>query len=149
MFLKEQRKEEKIEEGKRYLEKELLRFNKELPSKDTRVDDVAVRLAEGDIKIFAAIKELFPDLAVFRAESRKKKIETNAIHHDISSIRVNGVEDIMVHTKNCCQPYTTDSIVGFVSKGSGVVIHTLDCPVIKRVDPKRLIDVHWSDDGIG
>ncbi|HET6280914.1 MAG TPA: bifunctional (p)ppGpp synthetase/guanosine-3',5'-bis(diphosphate) 3'-pyrophosphohydrolase, partial [Polyangia bacterium] len=46
----------------------------------------------------------------------------------IAGIRVQGEADILVKFAKCCTPVPGDSIVGFISRGHGVVIHTRDCP---------------------
>jgi GTP pyrophosphokinase len=58
-------------------------------------------------------------------------------------ITVRGIEDVMVRYAHCCNPVPGDDIVGFVSRGRGVVIHTTSCPNIQEMEPDRLISVHW------
>jgi GTP pyrophosphokinase len=50
----------------------------------------------------------------------------------------------MIRYAKCCNPLPGDEIVGFITRGQGVTIHTADCPFVKEADPQRRIDVTWS-----
>jgi GTP pyrophosphokinase len=64
----------------------------------------------------------------------------------IAGIRVQGEADILVKFAKCCSPVAGDSIVGFVSRGHGVVIHTRDCQKALDLDPLRRVEVSWDDE---
>ena len=64
----------------------------------------------------------------------------------IAGIRVQGEADILVKFAKCCSPVPGDTIVGFVSRGHGVVIHTLDCQKALDLDPLRRVEVSWDDE---
>jgi len=64
----------------------------------------------------------------------------------IAGIRVQGESDILVKFAKCCSPVAGDSIVGFVSRGHGVVIHTRECPKTLDLDPIRRVEVAWDDE---
>jgi guanosine-3',5'-bis(diphosphate) 3'-pyrophosphohydrolase len=64
----------------------------------------------------------------------------------IAGIRVQGEADILVKFAKCCSPVPGDSIVGFVSRGHGVVIHTRECEKALDLDPIRRVDVAWDDE---
>src|SRR5690349_13818237 len=59
---------------------------------------------------------------------------------------IRGSEGMAVQFAKCCKPIPGDPIIGMISKGQGMVIHTHDCPVIgkTRPDPDRLLDVQWD-----
>ncbi len=59
-------------------------------------------------------------------------------------ITVRGIDDVMVRYAHCCNPVPGDDIVGFVSRGRGVVVHTSSCPNIVEMEPDRLISVQWD-----
>jgi GTP diphosphokinase / guanosine-3',5'-bis(diphosphate) 3'-diphosphatase len=62
------------------------------------------------------------------------------------SVIIHGSEGMAVQFAQCCQPIPGDPIIGIISKGQGMVIHTHDCPVIAKArhDPDRLLDVAWD-----
>ena len=43
-----------------------------------------------------------------------------------------------------CDPIPGDEIIGYISRGRGVVVHTAGCPHIRDMDTERLVDVHWD-----
>ena len=53
-----------------------------------------------------------------------------------------------VQFAHCCGPIPGDPIIGVISKGQGMVIHTHDCPVVAKArhDPDRVLDVAWDAD---
>ena len=62
------------------------------------------------------------------------------------SVVIHGSEGMAVQFARCCKPIPGDPIIGLISKGQGMVIHTHDCPVIAktRMDPERQLDVAWD-----
>jgi GTP pyrophosphokinase len=63
-----------------------------------------------------------------------------------SSVVIHGSEGMAVQFARCCKPIPGDPIMGMISKGQGMVIHTHDCPSVARtrIDPERLLDVAWA-----
>jgi GTP pyrophosphokinase len=64
----------------------------------------------------------------------------------LGSVVIRGSEGMAIQFAKCCKPIPGDPIIGMISKGQGMVIHTHDCPVIakSRPDPERLLDVEWD-----
>jgi GTP pyrophosphokinase len=60
-------------------------------------------------------------------------------------IRVKGVDDVLVRFALCCHPLPGEHIVGFITRGRGVTIHTVGCPTVLESDPQRKIDVSWEE----
>ncbi len=58
------------------------------------------------------------------------------------------IPGMAVHYARCCHPLPGDNIVGIVTTGKGVTIHTTDCETLESFtrSPERWIDVGWSDD---
>ncbi|MBU3914140.1 RelA/SpoT family protein, partial [bacterium] len=61
------------------------------------------------------------------------------------SVHIAGIDNIMIHYANCCNPVKGDKVVGLVSQGQGISIHLIDCKNIrsKGFNPERLVDVEW------
>jgi len=62
-------------------------------------------------------------------------------------IRVKGVDDVMVRFALCCHPLPGEHIVGFITRGRGVTVHTVGCPIVLESDPQRKIEVSWEESG--
>src|SRR5581483_202416 len=60
-------------------------------------------------------------------------------------IRVKGVDDVLVRFAQCCHPLPGEHIVGFITRGRGVTVHTAGCPTVLESDPHRKIDVSWEE----
>lgn len=66
----------------------------------------------------------------------------------LGMITIRGSEGMAVQFAQCCRPIPGDPILGFINKDKGLVIHTHDCPAIRkfRVDPEKWLDVEWDPD---
>lgn len=60
-----------------------------------------------------------------------------------NDIIVSGSDDILVNLAGCCKPVYGDDIIGYITKGQGIVVHKSDCVNIRDVKD-RLIDVQWN-----
>ena len=72
----------------------------------------------------------------------KKNIKTIDLKNDVL---VNGIDNIKVTLANCCMPVKGDPIVGYISRGNGIIVHTKNCHNLKYMD-ERIIDVSWNND---
>lgn len=59
-------------------------------------------------------------------------------------IMVQGVDDMLVRYARCCNPVHGDPIVGFITRGRGITVHTRDCVKAKDLDPARRMEVDWD-----
>ncbi|WP_334108061.1 RelA/SpoT family protein [Methylobacillus sp.] len=67
----------------------------------------------------------------------------------LDTITIRGSEGMAVQFAQCCRPIPGDPILGFINKDKGLVIHTHDCPTIRkfRLDPDKWLDVEWDPQG--
>ena len=83
-------------------------------------------------------------------EIREKKIERKPARPRPSEegVSIRGIDDILVRFSKCCSPVPGDEIIGFITRGRGVSIHTMDCPnaVSLMADPERQIAVYWDEE---
>ena len=61
-------------------------------------------------------------------------------------ITIKGSEGMAIQLASCCHPIPGDPILGFINKDRGLIIHTHDCPAIRKfnLDPDRWLDVEWE-----
>ena len=59
-------------------------------------------------------------------------------------VTIGGIDDVLVRFGRCCNPVPGDAIVGFITRGRGVTVHTAGCEKAKATDPERKIDVAWD-----
>ena len=63
-----------------------------------------------------------------------------------AGVIVEGIDSMMVNVAGCCMPVNGDEIVGFITRGSGIKVHRVQCPNIAN-ETSRLIEVNWDDNG--
>ncbi len=77
-------------------------------------------------------------------ESRISKALGKLTKKSSSAIQINGVDDVLVRFGKCCNPVPGDEIVGFITRGRGVTVHTADCSFARESDPDRRVSVTWN-----
>ena len=67
---------------------------------------------------------------------------------DSKAITVKGHGDMLVYRARCCNPIRGESIVGYVTRGKGVAVHSTKCANVNNLlyEPERRIDVQWGRD---
>ncbi len=61
-------------------------------------------------------------------------------------VYIEGLDKAQVKLANCCHPVYGDHIVGYVSKGNGIIVHRYECHNNKDATNERYIDVFWEDE---
>jgi len=62
-------------------------------------------------------------------------------------VRISGIEDVLVRYGRCCNPVPGDAIIGFITRGRGVTVHTGGCEKALGIDPERRVEVSWDVKG--
>jgi GTP pyrophosphokinase len=59
---------------------------------------------------------------------------------------VKGHGDLLVYRARCCNPIRGEAVVGYVTRGKGVAVHSVNCPNVINLmyEPERKIDVEWG-----
>lgn len=65
-------------------------------------------------------------------------------HSPAGTVVVRGMSGLLVRFAHCCNPVPGDEIVGFVSRGRGVIVHRKDCPNLSGEDEARLQPAQWT-----
>ena len=57
-----------------------------------------------------------------------------------------GIDDLLVYRAKCCNPIRGEAIVGYVTRGKGVAVHSLNCTNVQNLmyEVERKIDVEWA-----
>jgi guanosine-3',5'-bis(diphosphate) 3'-pyrophosphohydrolase len=74
-------------------------------------------------------------------------------HESVSqgALLLDGSEGASIHFAKCCKPIPGDNVIGYLGRGEGLMVHTEDCSVAKRLvhrDSERFIAVDWSDEPV-
>jgi len=77
------------------------------------------------------------------AEPREPRVPGDDVRR---RIKVHGLENALVTVARCCNPTPGEEIVGFVTRGRGVSVHSKDCPNVQDLsrEAERMMDVSWE-----
>ena len=103
-------------------------------------DNLFELVGSGSITAFSVLKKIFPELKF----NRKKKLKKSN-----QPIKLKGLTlGMSYNLAGCCSPIKGDQIVGIVTAGLGVSIHTIDCETLNSFSdtPERWLDVSWDSD---
>lgn len=92
-------------------------------------------------------------VALALAQIRKKLSDRKDKDDELKSqpLAIKGTEGAVINYAKCCRPIPGDPILGFITAGRGIVIHTQDCKNVAdfRDKPEKWLDVKWEDDITG
>ncbi len=110
-------------------------------------EDLCAAIGYGKISPRQAVLKLLPPEQAQAIVEEEAKGRGPVIPAAAEGIRIDGVDDILVHFGKCCNPLPGDEIIGFITRGRGVTIHSADCPniIAFRFDRERQIAVQWDD----
>ena len=79
--------------------------------------------------------------------------ERYTAHENLSqgAVMLDGGENASVKYATCCRPIPGDGVLGYLGRGEGLVVHTDDCAVARRLqhkDAERFITVAWADEPV-
>jgi GTP pyrophosphokinase len=159
------RREEKaraIDLGRKVFEKEGRRYDLNLKSMVETPEFAAVLTEFGAQKIeevYAAIgygklqpKQIFTRLVPDEKLREKPpdgpvaSVVRRVLGTGEEKIKVRGFDDLMVFRARCCNPIRGEKIVGYITRGKGVSVHSATCPNVVNLlyDPERRIEVEWD-----
>lgn len=77
-------------------------------------------------------------------EQVPRKARTKEESTPSQGISLTGIDNVMVKFAKCCNPIPGDEIVGYISRGRGITVHTRNCLHVKNLDLDRIIEVNWD-----
>ena len=155
-FLRNLQYDEAILLGKRMLDKELTAYSLSVDKFSEKqrsglqtafnVDKLDALLAEiglGNRMALIVARQFDPML--------EKSTEQLPANRTPKPLIIKGTEGILVNFSRCCRPIPGDEIIGFVSSGRGIIIHTATCKNIAeyRYRPEKLLAVEWEAGIVG
>ena len=148
-FIKSTKKDEHIKFGKEIL---INAFNKEkIEFIDTAIlnvlelfncksiEEIYELVGSGSITSSNILKAIYPELKI---NYKKNNLDSK------SPVKLKGLtEGMTYHLAGCCSPISGDQIVGIVTAGIGVSVHTIDCKILSSYSdsPERWIDISWEN----
>ncbi|NLY36628.1 MAG: bifunctional (p)ppGpp synthetase/guanosine-3',5'-bis(diphosphate) 3'-pyrophosphohydrolase [Tissierellia bacterium] len=157
-FYKKESQQENIDKGKEALEKNLRKFN--LTLKDILVPKVVdILLDKLSLKnldqLYAAVgyggigfRQILPTIKeLLIPEEKTLHLGKTRSGGSLTGITVEGFDDLQVRFAKCCNPLPGDSIIGYITRGSGVTVHKSSCTNFSKGkdEMNRFIEVAWDD----
>jgi len=154
-WLKQAGFEKSLELGKEIIDRRLKRLHIKKPSDEElqgfaeqlnkkTVEDLLAAIGNGSMAPRALLNLIIPEEKEEDVGFIGKVIERI---RGTKGIKVHGMDNMMFRFAGCCQPVPGEDIVGFITRGRGVTIHSADCPVaidLQAQNPERKIDVSWD-----
>ncbi len=158
-FIRSKQRDRYLNLGREILNTTFKKANFELTEKALRgvlpmfrletVDDLYAAVGEGRHSGSEVLHAVFPGAkqATQPAMKKQEDPETRMRDRPRHEIPIRGlISDMVVHYGRCCHPLPGDRIVGIVTTGKGVTIHTIDCRTLEDFSemPERWLDVGWE-----
>lgn len=168
-WFKKERRDENIIEGKAALEKEFKRHMINLSESEYEdflcddfkkhncetLDDFFASIGYGGILLSKIIPRLKDKYEKLHAAEEKEPAVVSVIQPKPSGrscIVLDEIDDMLVKFAQCCNPLPGDDIIGFITRGHGISVHTVDCTnykaVLQRNDPEELsrwVEIQWTE----
>jgi GTP pyrophosphokinase len=155
-----------IDIGQKYLEKEARRFGVQLGKIGkgdlekvaaaygySKAEDLYAALGYGRYSARQILSKIAPEIVAEEAPETKPALEVppqpgapGRQHDGDAVVKVRGIDDLLVYRAKCCNPIHGEAIVGYVTRGKGVAVHSKMCPNVQNLmyDAERKIEVEWA-----
>jgi GTP diphosphokinase / guanosine-3',5'-bis(diphosphate) 3'-diphosphatase len=148
-----------VEIGKKLLEKEARKYDvilKKIAEEEyqrvareygcSQVDDLYADIGYGKFAARQVLAKLAPSVPVETGHPSRISTLKRALglERDVA-IQVHGHDDLLVYRAKCCNPIRGEEIVGYVTRGKGIAVHSKSCPNVQNLmyDSDRRINVEW------
>ena len=164
-WLNTEQKHRSMELGRKLIEKEAKRYKvqwRKLIAENaldgvlseyglSKLDDLYADVGFGKISARSIVERFATD------EQKDKPTDAGVIQQAVrkifpftsgpAAIKVKGYDDLMTYLAKCCNPLPGEPIIGYITRGKGVAIHSANCPNVKNLmfNPDREIAVEWAD----
>ncbi len=162
-YVRAHKREQFITMGQQTLERTFKGENLELSDKGLvnvlpnfeaeSIDDIYAKVGEGLISGWDVLRAVYPGYKQSKLEkvvnSLKPVFKKSLRKNKKEELKINGlIPGMAVHFSGCCHPLPGDRIVGIVTTGKGVAVHTIDCKQLEKYadEPERWLDISWGDE---
>ena len=164
-FIHTQENLQAVELGRRLLEKELKKYKRTVKKLDqqgllqkelaqwgfSRPEDLYAAIGYGKLAAKSAVERFVPPEELARSEPPPRESAVGRVVRKIlpfgsPDIVVVGHNDLLASLAKCCGPVPGERIVGYITRGRGVSVHSESCPNVANLlyDPERRIQVAWA-----
>src|SRR3954447_106253 len=163
-YIHAEEKARSLELGKKVFDKEARRYGLNVKSLTegplftaalteygySKAEELFVALGYGKLAVKSVLAKLVPQEQLKETPEGGLAQVANVVRRVLGpaeeKIKVRGFDDLMVFRARCCNPIRGEKIVGYITRGKGVSVHSASCPNVINLlyDPDRKIDVEWD-----
>ncbi len=160
-YIHAEEKERSLDLGRKVFEKEARRYGLNLKSLTEgpafaavlteygygKAEELFTALGYGKLAVKSVLAKLTPNEELKEAsESGLVSVVRRVLGPAEDKIKVRGFDDLMVFRARCCNPIRGEKIIGYITRGKGVSVHSAACTNVVNLlyDPERKIDVEWD-----
>ena len=120
------------------------------------IDDIYAKVGEGIVTGWDVLKAVYPGYKQSKLEKVVKSVKLPSFKKIVKpkkgkgeTLKIKGlIPGMAVHFAGCCHPLPGDRIVGIVTTGKGVAVHTIDCKALEKYadEPERWLDIAWGEE---
>ena len=120
------------------------------------LDDIYAKVGEGIVTGWDVLKAVYPGYKQSKLEKVVKSVKLPSFKKIVKPkkgkgepLKIKGlIPGMAVHFAGCCHPLPGDRIVGIVTTGKGVAVHTIDCKALEKYadEPERWLDIAWGEE---
>jgi GTP pyrophosphokinase len=154
-------RERAIEIGRKLIEKEARKYRialKEIKDPEllkaaleygvAKVEDLMAGIGYGKYSARSVLAKVLPGSNLQPGEEQQGVASAvkRAFGSDSAALTVRGTDDLLVYRARCCNPIRGEEIVGYVTRGKGVAVHSITCSNVQNLmyEPERKLAVEWS-----
>ncbi|MFM8269025.1 MAG: RelA/SpoT family protein [Pseudomonadota bacterium] len=148
LILEKELKREDLRVKKMLQDGTLEKISKELSFRSC--DDLLSAIGYGKISVRKVLNKIVPKDVETPPTRETPKSPLQRIFEEAkkkegpASVKVRGVDDLLVRFARCCAPVPGDPVVGFITRGRGISVHSRKCPKVFQTDPHRLVEIEWD-----
>jgi guanosine-3',5'-bis(diphosphate) 3'-pyrophosphohydrolase len=159
-WLKVEEHKRSVEIGRRLLEREFRRHDlapAQMLKSDRLVqvakesgldttDELAAAVGYGRLSTTQVINRLIPTEVTEPTSAAEAPAKATPVKGDERGVKVKGGRDLLMQLSRCCNPVPGDRIMGYITRGRGLTIHSVGCPNLEALDydRERLVEVEWD-----
>jgi guanosine-3',5'-bis(diphosphate) 3'-pyrophosphohydrolase len=160
-YIHAEEKARSLDLGRKVFEKEARRYGLNLKSLTegpafaavlteygySKAEELFTALGYGKLAIKSVLAKIAPNEQLKEApESGLASVVRRVLGPAEEKIKVRGFDDLMVFRARCCNPIRGEQIIGYITRGKGVSVHSASCTNVVNLlyDPERKIDVEWD-----
>lgn len=124
------------------------RLSRATPLRIRRMEDFYALVGVGKVFLDRKLMEkLFPEQELAdRRGTRLQKVVSRVVKRDLSPILVKDVQDTRIHMARCCSPIKGEPIIGYITTGKGITVHSRRCARVQKeiLPSERMVEVSWG-----